>query len=323
MANTIAPPSNDEELLSKIASQMETFDESDAQNATLWLRIWCKNGKTHTTQFEVTKKITRPNRSGKRYSYIEVSNGCIKFNIEDQSAPSSIRKNDRDPSCFEPRLTSNTANTVNRITTTDVLQVLKTKLMIASINQLEITIADDALIDRIYITPYRILRGGEPLYSKYGYFNPGIQNAQTLLRNYTLNDLKKYIDDPNTNSTFYERITNILTNYNIPYTDTDLVVETMKKIPLEIEKEENLSLDLLSTVYDEHHGGDYASYELDQTSPEWNTWKNAIVITDSKFTYLDEESPNLSPRGGTRKTKRSHRKLKSRRTKHRRNRVRR
>ena len=92
---------------------------------------------------------------------------------------SMIQANSPTQKCFDPVLTSNRNNPdpTARYTSTDVLQILKTKLqlLIPLPLQVPIQIMDAATIQNVSMTPFNILHGKDPFYKKYGYVYKNLQ----------------------------------------------------------------------------------------------------------------------------------------------------
>ena len=86
---------------------------------------------------------------------------------------SMISANDDTNRCFNPVLASNRTNPDGRLrySSADVLQTLKTKLQYLLPNpyNLPIVIQDAATTKYVALTPFHIMRGQPPFYSKYGY----------------------------------------------------------------------------------------------------------------------------------------------------------
>lgn len=89
--------------------------------------------------------------------------------------------------CFDPILRTDARNKPGkRITATDVLQTLKTKLGLAfpTASEFHITINDGAMNSRILISPFHILRGGNAFYEKYGYVSPVISSLKEQIKEF-------------------------------------------------------------------------------------------------------------------------------------------
>lgn len=122
-------------------------------------------GKPYTT-------ILNVERTGKR---LAVKNDCIEvillFDEGKMDFSTEISANSVTKKCFDPVLESNARNKPEpRVTSADVLQILKTKINLAfGINDTPLNILDVARKDLISISPFNVLRGGNAFYEKYGY----------------------------------------------------------------------------------------------------------------------------------------------------------
>lgn len=247
--------SSDWAVLEQLGSRLKLFMESGKVKGAFRLKIWCANGKTYETRFAVEKT------AGK----LSMSNGCIT--IEKRNKPiSSIKGNRGETACFEPRLVSEETG----IKTTDVLQVLNTKLKILLSGGNRIFLTDKAVIKGIRMTPFRILRGDRPFYHKYGYRNEGIDALMERLRTMKFSDLKAVIDY-RTGKSFYE----VLADYK--YTDDELVIHTMMKIGRKVEEEDDWSYRLFDSLKDDTENP--LEFTLDAESAEWKEWREKVLIT--------------------------------------------
>jgi len=71
--------------------------------------------------------------------------------------------------------------TASGYTTTDVLQILKTKIGLLFPPKEPISITDVARIGDIFISPFNIIRGGNAIYEKYGYRSEFIENVKRIV----------------------------------------------------------------------------------------------------------------------------------------------
>ena len=141
------------------------------------------NKKTSETVFN----IERTARS------LIIQNECIKITHRLSGTKyefsSLLKKNNNQKHCFEPALNVRTRNNTNseKGTMTDALQILATKISLSVPNYEKgsIEIADAAAIDDINITPFRLLRGQNGLYEKYGYNSPALVDFKTFLKTLT------------------------------------------------------------------------------------------------------------------------------------------
>jgi hypothetical protein len=185
---------SDSSILQRLRDEFVAFEASKKMKARLHLVFQTANGKTYRTTFDVEKDIPEINVS---YRGTSLSNGCIKIEIPMASKSrisSVIGANTETVACFEPRLTSNSRNAPEstRTTTTDVLQVLKLKLLLAHpfTRAGNISLVDGAAIGRVHMTPFRLLRGGRPFYEKYGYVNPQIRAIMATLGSMSFGDVE-------------------------------------------------------------------------------------------------------------------------------------
>jgi hypothetical protein len=126
----------------------------------------------------------------KRYHNITVQNKCIKIGYitTTHEFHSYLEKNSDENRCFDPPLNVRKHGNTNlhKHTMTDALQILATKIRLSMPNYKNgpIQIEDVATIDGIRITPFRLLRGYDGIYEKYGYVGIYDEYNNNLLKNF-------------------------------------------------------------------------------------------------------------------------------------------
>lgn len=239
---------------------------------------------------------------------------------------SMIQANSPTRQCFDPLLVTNrnNPNAALRVSSADVLQVLKTKLQYLVPNPygLPIAIEDSATTKFVALTPFHLLRGGNPFYFKYGYRYPNLRAIQDLLPTVTWGSLRSeaYFKEV----TYEDRIEEIT---NKTYQDATPLFEVLTDIPFELESTTNedfirtrnpasipvmyndlcLSLSLLIKIALQNgirrnqittSGDEYFFAAIhDRTSPEWIASSARLLLT--RFHEVAE--------GGRRKTYRKRR----------------
>jgi hypothetical protein len=292
------------------------------------------NGKTYRTTFTVQIKNTLTT-----IPRIKITNGCISISVfptigkpEEANLSSEIRANTRTPACFEPRLTTNKSS-VPRITTTDVLQVLKLKLMLAQpiTDPNDIELYDMATIKSTRMTPFRLLRGLPPFYEKYGYFNKVIPRIQKQLSVLTLGKVRDALGrDVTAEERVYvarRMVNNNVADEDVPLllkvkfaemfegiSDSTLLIAAINTKIGTLEEEEavypKFSFDVLEFLFSSKlvkKLADMSEFEFKfrPDSPEWNHWKHQIVVTS--FELSPVERSVLSQNAGSRKKRSSSR----------------
>jgi hypothetical protein len=123
---------------------------------------------------------------------ISVENNCIKISYGQNKFSSLLKKNNAVKKCFEPALNVRKIGNENseKNTMTDALQVLATKIKLAMGKGI-IEIGDTATIDDISISPFRILRGQDTLYEKYGYESEALDEFKKYIKPLTWTGLMK------------------------------------------------------------------------------------------------------------------------------------
>lgn len=154
------------------------------------------NGQTSTTLFKVRKDANS----------VTVYNKCISitYSLDNglYSFSSKLSKNDDEKRCFIPPLNVRKQGNLNaaKYTMTDTLQVLATKIKLAMTGIVDIlkgklanvrasanikapiNIEDAATIKTMSISKYRILRGQDTIYEKYGYKSPKLDTLKAHIK---------------------------------------------------------------------------------------------------------------------------------------------
>ena len=283
--------------------------KSKPTETVLQITIACSNGKNYRVEFKVSICGGLQSKSGE--DEVEIYNPCVYAKLIPGSCIySMIRANVREPSCFTPRLESYKSNIVNRMTSVDVLQVLKTKLFLMIPGVEQISLDDAATIDSVVMTPYRILRGGEPFYTKYGYENSVVQQIQAFLVTLHGSDLLQISEDA---VPWHDRIRQILQTDGQTFEDIEPLTEIMKKISFKTDGETHISYNLLNAILQKHAAkfnipSDFSMnlFQLNKESSQWKEWRQKVVITDAVWRHI-------TPKGGKQKTRRQRKKRPTRR----------
>ncbi len=242
---------------STIENNIYNFAERANENSKFKLGFTFK-GKYYSTTFVFNHDV--------------LNNGCISLQLiklsehNEYDTNSYIKANRGNKACFEPRL--ETTETPVRITSTDILQVLSTKIKIILNKKLSPSIGDVATINGVYISPYRILRGYPPIYEKYGYKNKKIDNIRTNI----LPKLKWY----DIRDKMHIQAKELIEKYNPIIDDNDTILELMKNIPFDEEQKTNISTYILYTIIGYIDSLDI----LDTKSPEWMQWSSFLKFVD-------------------------------------------
>lgn len=247
--------------------------------ATLLLTLQVGPTRTHTTRFRVTRD---------KYGAYSIMNSCIEVT----EGATHISANSPEKACFDPVLYSDAD-----ATTTDVLQVLKTRLVLSlppeTVGE-TVLLTDAAKKDNVALTEFRLLRGGRPLYEKYGYFAKTTDETIAAIAATTWGDIKDKVLASNEDVTVtfadaYRDITG-----TIP-ADSESVPATMSHITLEQEGAYNraliarihpprfteigLSFRIVKTILDARRLPHSVYYRLNPASPNWTRWLDRIRIT--------------------------------------------
>jgi hypothetical protein len=280
------------------------------------IRIAFKSGsKEMKTEFEITIEF-RPIYS------LTINNPCIRIDINKTNGSifSSIEKDSDDLECFTPILQSNNSsvNISKRRTSTDILQVLKTKLLLCmkELEDKEIYLIDEARIKQTIISYYNILRGKNGIYEKYGYKSKLFDELKEKIKKIKW----KHI---NTIPIYKLRTKNITTLDNYfteigkEVDENHSIIDIMKKISFEEDNENKISSYVMASIlalphinmnnstnniYKDINIVDALKFTLDKESPEWKKWDSDFEITEFEV---------LSYGGSRNKKTRKHRSKKS------------
>ena len=285
---------------SAICSQIRAFLTPKFAEKRFRLRF-SYNGRDYTTQL-----LAKHNANE-----IQVSNMCLgaMFSYELNEFVGNIRADSPELACFDPILVSNARNNPGiRTTSTDVLSVLKTKLSLCFPVNSPVGLSDQAEKDTITLTPFRILRGGDALYEKYGYRSANVDMIKDRIRRARWGDLGEEEQGLIQHMYTKSRRALIAAGVSPEYTDNSLVVDILCPITYEIENKYNrkyltgdpmgfsaeLCMYFLLDMPEENR--DIVNFRLDVADPVWRTWSAALV-----FTGFEEI---VASGGGTRKTRR-------------------
>ena len=255
---------------------------------------------------------------------ITFTNSCIKVYLDrsDSELSTSISKDDEDPSCFTPRLVSS-----GDIKTTDVLQVLKTRLSllfpieephtISNVMSLDIATVED--VGDISVSVNRILRGQDAYYEKYGYESARITPIKEWIRSLSWESVPSEVKDL------------ILPRLSDPIEPGAKFVEVMKEIPIEEDlDEEGISLSFMiwgalvpwgfeeykedkTHLFPQGSPDCVWTFTLNSESEAWKAWSQTIQFTDLVLLPDPLASENKNKKGGRRKTRRKGRSTRRRR----------
>lgn len=145
------------------------------------LTIATGDGKpTYITTFHVLRETYTSRVTGTIKESFSTLNKCITVAASEDTY---IQANSPEKACFEPLLVSEPVGTPDRNTSTDILQVIKTKLLLAQPrrNPESIGLSDAATIKDVFVSAFNLLRGKHAIYEKYGYENPTIPAIQAAI----------------------------------------------------------------------------------------------------------------------------------------------
>ena len=284
---------------SAVCSQIRAFLTPKFAEKRFRLRF-SYNGKDYTTQL-----LAKHNDAE-----IQVSNMCLgaMFSYELNEFVGNIQADSPELACFDPILVSNARNNPGiRTTSTDVLSVLKTKLSLCFPVDSPVGLSDQAEKDTITLTPFRILRGGDALYEKYGYRSANVDMIKDRIRRARWGDLGEEAQGLIQHMYTKSRRALIAAGVSPEYTDNSLLVDIIRPITYEIENKYNhkylagetgFSADLfMYFLLDMPEANrDVVNFRLDVADPVWRTWSATLV-----FTGFEEI---VASGGGTRKTRR-------------------
>jgi hypothetical protein len=207
-----------------------------------------------------------------------VENTCIEIDMHSKYPGSRIDANIHEIPCFTPRLTA--IREPVKISSTDVLQTLKTKLNLLFTDDIEI--CDIAQIHNVRISFFKMMRGELSLYEKYGYKHPDLAHIREKIATSTWDTIKSaFIDEHSLKDLIV--VEEILKQYNplmANELDTQPIMSLMRNVPFEIENKHEISRLIMNNAF--HLTRIFL--RLDVGSPEWQRWNAALRFT--KFLEL-------------------------------------
>ncbi len=168
---------------------------------------------------------------------------------------------------------------------TDALQVLSTKIKLSAPYEMRnpIIIGDTAAIDDVTISPYRILRGGDSLYEKYGYQSPSLAEIKEYIRTKTWGDFLAH-DELSEIVGTYRRYKALAPIFDVD--EATPITDVFKNITFEHEKKyagvydapiSSIFFDTLSAILF-GEGVSPLLLTLDEKSKNWKHMKNVVTI---------------------------------------------
>ena len=252
---------------------------------------------------------------------IRANNDCLKveFVPDKQEFSSRINADSAGLNCFKPPLVSDPREKdPPRITSLDVLQILKTKLTLAFPvkEDVNVIIVDMAMKNGINISPFNVIRGGNAIYEKYGYRNVNLNDLKEKLKSFTWSFCNREI----------RRIIEHCTG-RAEWPPEMPLIDIMNTIPWELEKVynknvENEPLSLYIFYQFAKTVGERTetiwTFQLDRDSPAWRQCNSQLVFTD--FTPIASAGGRRRRKAKTVQRRRStgrRRRLQTRRRRHR------
>jgi len=243
-------------ILQKLYETILEFDCENISGKNPGKKFWLRTKSNTQNCIYTTIIIPIPDENGTQAPFENYEEEPNKFD-------SMIQANSTSRGCFSPILVSNrnNPNASQRIVSTDVLLILKTKLqyLIPNPFRAPITLIDLANIKNVRMTPFNILRGKAPFYQKYGYTYPNLQIILSTLPTITWGNVRSlpyFIRKP---ATIFEKVSSLLYfrrkekgNKNIVtyeeiittltgkvYEDSTPIMEIMKQISFDMESKHN------------------------------------------------------------------------------------
>ena len=321
--------------MAKNGATEEIRDFLEDLEGEAWFEVtFSYNGTAYRTVFNANKE---PMAGMENVTVLGVDNGCIgvtatyhtdgdettathesHIHAENRKTMGHLRSSNGKSACFEPVLLTNARGTVRRTgkrtTSGDVLQILKTKLLLAFPDMegepLRLfdgahDVATEGVGAGTFLTPFHLVRGGDAYYEKYGYHSPVITGLKPALRRLTWSGCTEPA----------KAIIRDCTKKD--YADDQLLTTLMKEIPWEAEVAYNTThpLSLSQTVLKEFaltlfpRGADLQTFELDTESDDWLRCDAELVLTgfEPVANPLRNAATGFSAKGGrrTRRLKRS------------------
>lgn len=284
------------------------FEEGkNKKSGVLTIKFVTKNRVHYTTVFEVEQENDDKNKIIITTISHRLYNECISITITEanvESIPridSFIQKNTQERKCFEPVLVSEAGPEGNdkKVTTTDVLQVLKLKLssIYPSITNpgKTIRVFDEAYIDDIFMTPVRLLRGKPPFYAKYGFEN-------YYVNNFIIPKLKSLKGEDLKGKKIYTILKRTLQSVVEDFDDDDYLYSIMLKLSYKLDAKTGISDTLITSIF----GSIPQVYNFNPESAEWKSSQNKIKLLSFEFKEFPQKlmlyTKNIFE-GGKRKTR--------------------
>lgn len=255
----------------EIRTWWNAAEGGDSMSLTITLR--CSNGKQYETVLHVRKES-----NGEETSFY-IENDCIQI-FAAEEIETKIESNTHPEPCFRPRVMSEPQGQAERLTTTDILQVLKTKLcfLIPGYRHYDtMTLMDAAKDGGVVFTPYRLLRGGWPLYWKYGYQDSHIVSIRSLLITLRGRDVSMLAP--------YKIAKDYLSRKGRSVDDSELLTSILQKVSFEEERDDIrfLSNILFKAIIQKYGFQMPYHYVFQESSPEWKEWRSRVVLTEYTF----------------------------------------
>ena len=263
------------------------------------------NKKTSETVFNIERKPQT----------LRIYNDCIRITHRLSGTKyefSSLLKKDNDQKrCFEPSLNVRTRNNTNteKGTMTDALQILATKIKMSMPNYKEgsIEIADTASIDDVNITPFRLLRGQDGLYEKYGYSSDALIEFKTFLKTLTWGKLIS-VEEIHEMVSYFDKKFDVLHRALTNVDPGTLATDVFRRISFEDEKKTldnkydaslsfNVYIKIKEHFFNFTEDNDPNVLYLDEDSKEWKKTSKAFSIVSV------EEMPVIKRNNKTRKNR--------------------
>ena len=265
---------------------------------------------TLTFTFEGIDETTKEYSTIFKFTYSGITNNCITISYklddidEDDSTQvsSMIRSNSDKSHCFTPSINIKD-NLPTGIKQTDILQVLNTKLKILILgSDKDVTLADAAIVKdskngriSVPLSYWRVVRGEEPIYAKYGYWN---ENFFVISRFARERRWSEYIGDENKN------IDNLLKKEypDITIEKTDTISKVMKKMgEKQTDNMSKIVMDVFnkmtSKIAEIYNDSKFRwlgmpTYILNKTSPRWQKWDKLLKIVSFEQVKSNTNSNN-------------------------------
>jgi hypothetical protein len=242
------------EITRKIKEMVKGMDDGDEKKIKLMFKMF-------DIQYSTNLLFVKFNKS------VYIGNTCIRIQIGDDNIESYIQGNIAEEPCFEPRL--KTLYDPLRLTTSDVLQTLSTKLKLIFSDS--INLIDAAVVDDMRLSWIRIMRGMPTLYEKYGYSSSDIDDIRKTILETSWGSLKT--------KWYFQKINKIAKEYNNEDITNESIVTVMKNIPYNIDNKHKISQTLaLEYVRDINF-----HMKLNKDNEKWKYWDAAMI-----FTKMDE-----------------------------------